>query len=86
MQQQQQQTFKVWQPQRAARLKRPNTPYDNIGMVVSLESKRGVPFRQYEGTMKLQGDELIQVMQLLDFSSRSCMTWIIEEVLAGTQQ
>ena len=28
MQQQQQQTFKVWQPQRAARSKRPNTPSD----------------------------------------------------------
>ena len=27
-QQQQQQTFKVWQPQRAARSKRPNTPSD----------------------------------------------------------
>ena len=26
--QQQQQTFKVWQPQRAARSKRPNTPSD----------------------------------------------------------
>ena len=29
-QQQQQQTFKVWQPQRAARSNRPNTPYQTI--------------------------------------------------------